>query len=499
MELQFKREAFGWMRPAVHQEQTQEQTQELKLSDGMPDIGRVLGAWGQPIIRSKEWRSDGFSVSGGMMVWVLYAPEDGTQARCLGGWIPWQMAWDLPSGTPDGKIRVLCLPRFVDARSVSPRKIMVRSGVSALGEGLVEDQVEMYSPPELPEDVELLQNTYPLRLMVEAGEKAFQLDEELILPQSCPVPAKLVSCSIHPEVFESRVLSNRVLFRGTANVHVLYLSEEGQLFSWDIPVSLSQYDDLESNCTADAQASFWIVPTDLDLNLDEEGHFRLKCGMVAQYAVEDVRQLPVVEDAYSPIRELNMEQREQTLMPLLENASREIPIQQTIPQEANLIADVSFLPDFPRQRRNGDEVELELPGTLQVMYYSTEGVLQSAGARWEGKLEDKAHPDAKLLCVPMPGTMPEAQITPEGIRLNGTLPLMTTTWAEQSFSSVTALEPGQQREADPGRPSLILCRAGEDSLWNLARENGSTVSAIREASGLEGEPRPGQMLLIPVL
>ena len=263
MELQFKKEAFGWMRPAVHQVQTQEQTQELKLSDGMPDIGRVLGAWGQPILRGKEWRSDGFSVTGGMMVWVLYAPEDGTQARCLGGWIPWQMAWDLPSGTPDGKIRVLCLPRFVDARSVSPRKIMVRAGVSALGEGLVEEQGEMYSPPELPEDVELLQNTYPLRLTVEAGEKAFQLDEELILPQSCPVPAKLVSCSICPEVSESRVLSSRVLFRGTANVHVLYLSEAGELASWDIPVSISQYEDLTADCTADARASFWIVPTDL--------------------------------------------------------------------------------------------------------------------------------------------------------------------------------------------------------------------------------------------
>ena len=236
-----------------------------------------------------------------------------------------------------------------------------------------------------------------------------------------------------------------------------------------------------------------------DLNLDEEGHFRLKCGMVAQYAVEDVRQLPVVEDAYSPLRELNMEQREQTLMPLLESASREIPIQQTIPQEANVIADVSFLPDFPRQRRNGGEVELELPGTLQVLYYSPEGVLQSAGARWEGRLEGKAHPEARVHGIPMPGAIPEAQITPEGIRLNRTVPLMMTTWAEQRFSSVTGIEPGQQREPDPARPSLILCRAGEDSLWNLARENGSTVSAIREASGLEGEPQPGQMLLIPVL
>ena len=63
---------------------------------------------------------------------------------------------------------------------------------------------------------------------------------------------------------------------------------------------------------------------------------------------------------------------------------------------------------------------------------------------------------------------------------------------------VTALEPGQPKQPDPGRPSLILRRAGEESLWDLAKMSGSTVDAIRRANGLEAEPRPDQILLIPV-
>lgn len=499
MELKFRREPLQWLQKVVCQVQSREQTQELKLSDGMPDIGRVLGAWGQPVIRSKEWRSDGFSVSGGTMVWVMYAPEDGTQIRSVSGWVPWQLDWDLPAGTPDGQIRAAVRQRFVDARSVSPRKLMIRNGVSVLGEGLVMTQASSWKPEAMPEDVQLLETTYPVGLSVEAGEKFFQLDEELILPQSCPAAAKLMACRLTPEITESRILGSRLLFRGNANLHTVYVNEAGQLFNWDFPVSLSQYTDLAGDRSQDARAALWVVPTELELNLEDDGHFRLKCGLLAQYEVEDVTMLGMVEDAYSLSRELQLSTEEQTLTPVLEKQSLNLPVEQTVPQEADMIADVCFLPDFPRQRQREDHVELELPGMLQVLYYSPEGVLQVSNARWEGRMEVASHSDSVLSPVPVYGKDPEAQITVEGIRIKGQLPLDITTCAMQTFSPVTEIRTGEPREPETDRPSLILCRAGEKSLWQLARENGSTVQAIRQASGLEGEPEAGRMLLIPVM
>ncbi len=78
MEMAFQKTAFPCMTCAVREVQNAEQTQELRLPDGMPDIGKVLCAWGQVILRSKEWRSDSVLVSGGMLMWVLYLPEDGS-------------------------------------------------------------------------------------------------------------------------------------------------------------------------------------------------------------------------------------------------------------------------------------------------------------------------------------------------------------------------------------------------------------------------------------
>ena len=146
MELQFQKNSLSCLEPAMQEVLNGEQTQEIKLPEAMPDIGRVIAAWGQPILRSKEWRMDTVAFSGGMMVWVLYAPEDGSPERCIDGWIPFQMTWDLPDNLPEGSVRLNLMPRFVDARSVSPRKLMVRAGMAVMAEAMVPKQLALYTP-----------------------------------------------------------------------------------------------------------------------------------------------------------------------------------------------------------------------------------------------------------------------------------------------------------------------------------------------------------------
>ena len=91
MEIAFQKAEFPCLTAAVNEVQNSEQTQELRLPDGMPDVGKVLCAWGQTILRGKEWRSDSLTVSGGMLIWVLYTPEDGSECRIVDGWLPFQL------------------------------------------------------------------------------------------------------------------------------------------------------------------------------------------------------------------------------------------------------------------------------------------------------------------------------------------------------------------------------------------------------------------------
>ena len=100
----------------LREDRSSEETLELRIPEGMPDAGKILASWGQPLLRSKEWRSDRIVCTAGMMVWVLYQPESGGEPQCLDGWVGQTLRWDLPRDCPEGDLRIDLATRFVDAR-----------------------------------------------------------------------------------------------------------------------------------------------------------------------------------------------------------------------------------------------------------------------------------------------------------------------------------------------------------------------------------------------
>lgn len=498
MELQFKRTDRTCLEPMVREVQTMELTQEIKVPDGLPDIGRVICAWGQTILRGKQWHGDGIGCTGGLMLWVLYSPEEGTEERVLDAWIPFQGHWELSEGAAEGQIRADCRLRFLDARSVSARRIMVRAGVSLQAEALCPRRFQTYGPEAPIPDVELLEALYPLRLIKEAGEKTFLLEETLSPPQGSPEPEKVICYSLHPKITDKKVLANKLVFRGTGNLHLLYRSREGEIASWDDELPFSQFAELDGEYSQEAQADLVMALTSAELSLEDGDQLRLKCGLVGQYRVTDREMVPVVEDGYSPGKSLELSQESLTLPVLLESRRENLQGEENLAAEGETLIDLWFLPDFPRQQPGQDAIKLELPGTLQALYRDPEGRLQSISQRWTGHRQLPAGEDTHLDAdVQYPNALTGV---PEGgkLRVKLDLPLTWTAEASQSFPQVTGVTVGEAKEAEEDRPSLILRRLGKDRLWDVAKETGSTMAAIRKANGLEEEPAPDRLLLIPV-
>ena len=140
---------------------------------------------------------------------------------------------------------------------------------------------------------------------------------------------------------------------------------------------------------------------------------------------------------------------------------------------------------------------MELPGVFQVLYYGEDGALRSGSAHWEGKHSLNADETSEFLAIPMPGEA-QAAAGSGNILVKVEFPMEITAATSRGIPMVTGLNLGEPRQANPERPSLILRRAGEKRLWDLAKDSGSTVEAIRKANNLQDEPAPNQMLLIPV-
>ena len=491
MELEFEKTAVSCLNWKIRDVQSQEQTLELRLPEGMPDIGNVLGAWGQCILRGKEWRSSEIGVSGGVTVWVLYQPADGSHPQSVEAWLPMQHKWGLADGQREGVIRTKWYLKSVDARALSVRKLMLRSSVQVLAEVLEPMEAQISQPMDLSPDIQLLRKEYPTLVPREAGEKTFQLEDVLPLPTGAVQPEKIVCCQVMPVVTEQKVVGRKAVFRGNVRCHVLYMGEDGGLHSADPELSFAQFEDLERDYEEEATLSVMMDVTAFEPEV-QDGQLRAKCGMTGQYMVYDRVMVDLVEDAYSPIRRVSVS-TQPVFLPNVLDTDRRI-LQPEVEYSGGRIVDAVIYPETPGLHRAGDLTEMEFPGMVQVLGYNEAGQLEGTQLRWNENWELPVDHGAQIHPLILSVTSPQIG----GGRIMAEMEVQADTISSNVGHGVVAMEAGEPETPDPNRPSVILRRAGEGSLWDLAKKTGSTVDAIVTANQLTQEPMDDRFLLIPI-
>lgn len=490
MELEFEGKAVRCLKNQMLDLQEIEQIQEVRLSEDMPDIGSIICAWGQCMLRGKDWRSDSVGVNGGVMAWILYSPSDGSEPRALSAWLPMQCKWNMSSSGQEGILRAAWHLKGVDGRMLSARKIMVRANVAVQAETWMPYDAIVYQPQDVPADIQLLQKEQPLRFYKEAGEKIFVAEDELHVADM----EKPICFSVLPTVHEQAVVGGKAVFRGDAKIHMVYQGMDGMLHSHDQTFPFSQFSDLDRDYDKEAMVSVIPVVSNLETEQAEDG-IRVKVSLVMQYAVSDQEQVQFVCDAYSPVRSVNCVFSEYAIPAEAGREEQFVDYCVDIPQRVGQMVDMTVNPVLGAGLRTEDGVEGRLYGNMQFVYYDEAGNLtsetESVEAGWRAAADEHTVVNATIKMVEKPQM--------DGIQAAGRIQLDVVQLMAEKANTVTGLEFGELQRPDPGRPSLILRRADGQSLWSIAKDSGSTVDAIAQANDLAGEPAPDQMLMIPVV
>lgn len=496
MELPFEKRQEQFWQQKAYAPVTREESQEYKLPESMPDVGRVIAAWGQTVLRGKEWRSDHIGLNGGVMIWVLYAPEDGTGPRRLESWVPFHIRMDHSHDGEDGAIRAECVFCGVDARSISSRKLMLRCQIGVMVQTLVPKTAELYNPGALPEDIQVLDRTYPMVLTRETGEKTFLADEQLTLPQGTPALSRILYSRLTPRITEQKLLGSRAVFRGVGELHLLVQDEGEKLCSLDLEVPLAQYLDLEGEYEEGAEISNLLCLTSLETEA-AEGGIRVRCGMVSQYIVNAPTVVTCLEDAYSTQRELELVRQEVVLPAWLDEQVSEIELGERLTGD-EVPVDAIFFPDLPLVTKQPDGVQIRCCGTYQALCEASDGSLREKQLR-VSRVEQQLTECDTIPCTWLRGgTLLRREGS--GWAMEQRMGLKLISVCTKPITMVSAIRTGEPQEPDPERPSVIIrSRKPEETLWDIAKYCGSTVSAIQRLNKLESEPEENRLLLIPVI
>ena len=498
MELEFNKSTIAYLRSVAGEVKDQEETGEIRVPDGLPDVGRVLCSWGQALIRTKEWRGNGMTASGGILVKVLYEAEGEEGLHCVESWLPFQTKWEFSQTEKDGYIRIIPQVTSVEARMASSRKLIVCARISIDGKAMVSDQISISTGADLPPDVQMLKNTYPLQLPVEAGEKVFSSEDVIPYPPGMPLLAQLVSYTAVPVLSETKLMGDKIVFRGCSKLRFVYLDTSGILHTFNHEVPFSQYTQLDGQYDDNAEITIDFALTGLEIEQGEGDAYNCKIGIAAQYLVCVRTITEIVEDVFSPVRKISCKFEELNIPSVLNR--REIPVEPScsLPVEMDQIVDAIFNPGIPcRFTENGD-MYADLSGTFQVLGTDVMGRISAVTERWMQSvpLNDDVHTIVEMRFKPNNDTA--CGMNGSSSFVSTELPLEIVILNQKPIPMVTNVEIGEPVRQDPDRPSVILRKAGEDSLWKIAKDAGSSVEAIRMANGIEGELEPERIILIPV-
>lgn len=492
MELEFHEERLRFLAQTRCGRLCQELTAEMTVPETMPEIARVVDCFGTVTVQNRSVDSGSVSVGGGIQAGVLYVPEGAEgELQRIDVYLPFTATRKLPA--PEGSV-LFCRAwlRSVEARFINARKVLVRANLCSELKLLSPSEWAMHRLDRAPAGLECRQNVYPMCLPVCTAEKELQIADELLMPETCVAADSLLKWTADAVITDSKVVGDKAVFKGELRLRVLCRDEAGSVGAWAGAVPFSQYAEL--SCEPGEAAELQVTPLLRHAEVDTDGQIDsrrllLNVTLGAQITVTAPVPVTLTEDAYYLGGHFAPEWETRTMEPLLDRQSATAELALDLPQEAEKLIDWTLLPDSPAEARGASELESAV--WVNLLYRDGSGALQGQIQRCTARTGCSGAADSVTECAVADAGGAEMR---EGrLRLN--LQADCKTWGQMNCRNLCGgtAEPGPTGD----RPSLIV-RRGSGQLWELAKENGSTVAALRAANGLDADAlEEERLLLIP--
>ncbi len=499
MELEFESRSIPCLRPVVHRIVSQEESGEAIVPDSCPDVIRTAGCYGTLVLRSKECRDRSVTISGGVHVCALVVPEDESAPRAIRMYLPFTQRIDAPELSGASRIVYEGRLRSLDARLLNSRKILIRADISSKMEAYEQAELTGQTIRNCPDQVQVHKICMPMSVVSQTAEKAFAIGEELELPSGQPSALELLKWDCGAVLTEQKLIGSRAVFKGNANVRLLYLTEDQSIGRYEFTVPFSQYAELEREGDEDdLRVVLQLTGAELEPDSQESGRrFLLTLNILAQCVTQSRTELELVDDLYALSGEISAQTAPLSGRAMLDVQHLRQAVTGTATGEFVQIIDTSAWLDWPAISRENDTVRVSAPAVVTMLYYDAEKRLQVKTERMEASCETMLADGCTLVPSAEISSSVFSSPSANGADARFSVDFVLESYAEQRCNYVSAADWTKSEHPQP-RPSVIIrpVAAGE-TLWSIAKRCRSSVSAVCAANALTEEPEAGMLLLIP--
>ncbi len=478
------------------------------VPDACPDILRIVDTAGMVCVKDKGTQEGRTEITGTARCSVLYLPDGESGLRRIEANIPFFCTADGPGVTPGCSVVAVPRVQTADTRVINPRKVVVRVNLAI--------DLRVYSKAEnslcsgaewesgmVVEQLKEVQDTYT---PVCVQEKPFTFSDELTISGSRPEAEELLKYRPDLVCSESKIIGNKLIFKGEAVLHLCYRSGDGALCTVDYELPFSQIMEVEG-APEGAEPTVRLQLTGADLQVDggdaEGREIAVTLYLHATALLHQTQELTLLSDLYSTAYDLTYDAAPLELTSFRQQFTRRQTVREVL--EIGVVADsilsLSVTCGAVSVSREGETAVLRTGADLRALYLDEGGVPLVAERTIDVSCQLELPEDCRITA--RAGCPEEAQggLTDRGIEVR--FPVDFQGAAAQQVKRVCVSGGKLSTDAPKdtaGAPSLVLrCLGKQETAWDLAKRYNTTIGVILSANQVESEgeiPRD-QLLLIP--
>lgn len=503
MELELKKECLDTYEMMEPQILTQEETVETIVPDHSPDIARIIYTDGTVCLHSG---TGGETLSGTVRVTVLYAPEDGSGVRTLEFAIPFETRGE---GLADcAHVAAETELELLESRMLNPRKLFTRCKLTTRLTGCKKVCLCISTGAETSPELHVEQRCcgQSVSLLRQVVEKDLTFSETMSLSLGREGAAELLLTRAGGTVTETKLIGNKLIFKGVFTVSVLYRATGGRLTPATAELPFSQIMEIDSTGEG-AQVSMSLRIDGTDIRIDDGDDEGRQLAVTIYYhaaaQLRETRELTLLTDLYSTAYETRYEPCRLELCGLWETLTRRQTVREVleIGTAAESILSLCAVCGAVSVDREGDTAQLRTAVTVRALYLDGDGVCLSAERCIHVSCPVELPQDCGVSARAVCGEEVQGTLGERGIEVRFPVDLQVEVCGKRRSVCVGAASLDEDHPRDlSGAPSLVLRYFGkQESVWEAAKRYNTTIADILSANQLEKEADIpcGQLLLIP--
>lgn len=478
---------------------------DMIVPDSKPDILNTICTSGIVSIYKKEAQEGKVRIDGGINTYIMYMP-DGTDdtVRGLNTTIDFSENINVSNCNEGMNVVSEVKVKSIEGKVINGRKVGIKATLEISLKIYLNEEVEIINEIQNENEIQILKEDLKVNSLVGRGETKIYAKDNIQIDNMDNL-AEILKVQICLTDKDIKISYNKILTKSEAEIKIMYLTEDNRINTVNYKIPVVGFIDMpnvteENICDVNYEVKNIIIKpnTQDEHSICVEIEFEVTC-----YVYEE-KQINLIQDMYSTSVNLNFEKKQIMTMTDKQNMTDIKQIREKINLadiEGLSLIDVDITPTITNENKINSKILYEAELNLKFIFQNSRTQITTKETKipFEYTVENLQNGESLNTNCNMEVKSTDFIIQDNGdINCNIDLQTETNMYRTANINMIDSIEENGEREEQDYSIAIYIVKKG-DTLWNIAKEFGSTVDGIARVNGIENTNQimPGQKLYIP--